>query len=184
MYINVEKSLKKGRLVYYYNFWGLFFTLLIPIIIMGSLLFFAYILMEKAILQENTEKMINVSLYTGALVTILIAYFLQSRLKKIKGKSRSNNVKLVREFAEQKGYEIIEETNEACLISVEPKFFKKQHERDLFIIYDKDFIYYNCTTFESVHSYKMSIENFRNPLLWFNNKRHERRFRKFIESNL
>ena len=182
MYFDVEKSLKKGRVVYQINFWDSFFTLLIPRFFIFVLLLPVYSYFKEAIEEENTEVLLYTSAYTLVVLIPVILYFLQSHLSSVEGRSRSNNVKLTREFAEQEGYKIHEETNEMCLIYVEPWFFHNTHKRWLIVLYDGDQIYYNCATFEDVWMPRYHIEDFRNPLLWFNNKRHERRFRKFIQN--
>jgi hypothetical protein len=139
----------------------------------------------EALEKEEAHKIGIAVLYVIAVLTPMIAYFLQSKLQKLQGKSRTNNVKLVRTFAVENGYKIHRETNEFCLMAIKPWIFKHQHERWLTIIYDQDLLYYNCTTFESLNTYQnFLISDFRNPLLWFRKKRYERRFKKFVESNL
>lgn len=185
MYFDLEKSLKKKRLVYTFGFWDRFFTLSIPIFLLFCLWILGYGVVQEAWKNQEPRKIGIAVLYVFVVLTPVIAYFFQSKLHKLKGKSRTNNVKLARAFAEEYGYKIHRETNEFCLIAIKPWIFKHQHERWLTIIYDQDVVYYNCTTFENVNTYQnIRISDFRNPLLWFRNKRYEKRFKKFVESKL
>jgi hypothetical protein len=182
--IQIEKSLKRGRLVYYFNFWDRFFSLLIPSFLVILLLCIGYWSLEIGIRKGKTASIIYSSLFLILILLPIVGYLFINKLSTFKGKSRSNNLNLVREFAKQKGYSIDNETNELCSIEVEVRFFSYHNTRWLTVLYENDLIHYNCTTFENINTPDIQIMNFKSPFSWFSNKKHERKLRNFMKSQL
>lgn len=182
--MNFEKSIEKGRIIYNESFWNKFWTLLMPVFITSLVLFNCFWIFE--VIYDKPHKKHYWLLLLGTvsvflfIVILIILYFKVDNLSKFEGKTRSNNIKLVREFAKKSLYEIKEKSNNIFIVTINSKLlgFNKRY---LTLIFDRNKIYYNCTTFENLFTFKFSITNFKSPFYWFHNRKIERIFRIFLE---
>lgn len=186
--IDVAKSIQRKRLIYRGRSWYGFLTLIYPIFIAFVVLLFSYWGLEKELKNfEKGENWISISLFIGVIILVLlliIAYLRGDHLKSIRGNTRSFNRKLVKEYLDNDTFNVLSITNECIEVDVKARFLSYHDVRRLVILFDKEYIYYNCTTFSYIQNKYIQLYDFKSPFAWFANRKVERKFNQYIREYL
>ena len=184
MFVNIENSIKKRKLIYNYSFWDNFWVLITPIFVCFLTISCGVIVLNEGIKRDKTEFIVYSIIFLLIVGIVIVAYFFIDKLSEIKGKSCSNNVKLIREFIKESGFEFDNQKNKLFSVSIPVRKYNPFNTRYLTIIIESETILYNCTTFLEMSASGIYFTEFRTPLAWFINKKYERKFRKYINKQL
>lgn len=186
--IHISKSIQKKKLIYRGRSWYSIMTLIYPVFIIFVALTFSYWGLEKELLKgKETINWISVSLFSTVIalaILLIFAYFRGDRLAIIKGNTRSLNRKLVRQYIDNEKFTLLSATNELIVLDVKATFLSYHDVRRFVILFDKEHIYYNCTTFSYLQNKHIQLYDFKSPFAWFANRRVEREFKEFMRRNL
>ena len=183
--MNVEKSIKKGKIIYSESFWDKFWTILLPLYFIILLLFISFTIFINSYQSLSFNLYIIIASFSVFIlsVALVIIYLKIDNLSVFKGKSRTFNKKLVLDYVKDQGYYISNQSNDFISIDIKVKFFAFSDYRYLTVLFNSNKIFYNCVTFENINAGRFSISNFKSPLYWFANKKCEKIFRNYLQEN-
>lgn len=186
--VHVSKSIQRKKLIYTHSSWYGVLTLIYPIFILVVALAFSYWGLEKELTKESYAiNWVLISIFSAVIVfaaLLVLAYFRSDRLAIIKGSTRSLNRKLVRQYIENDRFEVLSVSNELITVDVKAKFLSYHDVRRFTILFDKEHIYYNCTTFSYIQNRHIQLYDFKSPFAWFANRRVEQEFKEYMKRNL